>query len=97
VRWGECIFGLEIFVSDDIAIRVRGLGKKYLIGGPQEKYLTFRDAIINFCEGAVSPDPSYGIPTTLKKRVPGARKMSRLMCIKVRLLGLLEGMVQGNQ
>ncbi len=34
-------------LSDDIAIRVRGLGKKYRIGGPQEKYLTFRDAITN--------------------------------------------------
>jgi len=34
-------------VSDDIAIRVRGLGKKYQIGGPREKYLTFRDAIVN--------------------------------------------------
>ncbi|OPX94106.1 MAG: Teichoic acids export ATP-binding protein TagH [Syntrophorhabdus sp. PtaB.Bin027] len=32
-------------MSDDIAIRVRGLGKKYQIGGPQEKYLTIRDAI----------------------------------------------------
>lgn len=34
-------------MSDDIAIRVRGLGKKYILGGPQERYLTFRDAIIN--------------------------------------------------
>ena len=34
-------------MSDDIAIHVRGLGKKYTIGGPQEKYLTFRDAIAN--------------------------------------------------
>jgi len=34
-------------MNDDIAIRVRGLGKKYTLGGPQEKYLTFRDAIIN--------------------------------------------------
>jgi hypothetical protein len=33
--------------SGDIAIRVKGLGKKYSIGGPQEKYLTFRDAIVN--------------------------------------------------
>jgi len=31
----------------NIAIRVRGLGKKYQIGGPQEKYLTIRDAIVN--------------------------------------------------
>jgi lipopolysaccharide transport system ATP-binding protein len=31
----------------NIAIRVRGLGKKYQLGGPQEKYLTFRDAIVN--------------------------------------------------
>jgi hypothetical protein len=30
-------------MTDDIAIRVRGLGKKYTIGGPQEKYDTFRD------------------------------------------------------
>jgi lipopolysaccharide transport system ATP-binding protein len=29
------------------AIRVSHLGKKYTIGGPQEKYLTFRDAIVN--------------------------------------------------
>jgi ABC-type polysaccharide/polyol phosphate transport system ATPase subunit len=29
------------------AIRVRGLGKKYQIGEPQEQYLTFRDAIVN--------------------------------------------------
>jgi len=34
-------------MNDDIAIRVRGPGKKYTLGGPQEKYLTFRDAIIN--------------------------------------------------
>ena len=33
--------------SDKIAISVQGLGKKYSIGGPQEKYLTFRDAIVN--------------------------------------------------
>ena len=33
-------------MSDDTAIRVCGLGKKYTIGGPQERYLTFRDAIV---------------------------------------------------
>jgi lipopolysaccharide transport system ATP-binding protein len=32
---------------DNIAISVKDLGKKYSIGGPQEKYLTFRDAIVN--------------------------------------------------
>ena len=31
----------------NIAIRVRGLGKKYTIGGHQEQYLTLRDAIVN--------------------------------------------------
>jgi lipopolysaccharide transport system ATP-binding protein len=36
-----------IFVSDNIAIRVQGLGKKYRIDGPKEQYLTFRDAITN--------------------------------------------------
>jgi len=34
-------------MDDDIAIRVRGLGKKYTLGGSQEKYHTFRDAIVN--------------------------------------------------
>jgi lipopolysaccharide transport system ATP-binding protein len=33
--------------SDNPAIRVRNLGKKYTLGGPQEKYLTLRDAIVN--------------------------------------------------
>ncbi len=32
---------------DHPAIRVSHLGKKYTIGGPQENYLTFRDAIVN--------------------------------------------------
>jgi lipopolysaccharide transport system ATP-binding protein len=40
-------------VSDDIAIRVKCLGKKYTIGGHQEKYQTFRDAIINFVKAPV--------------------------------------------
>ena len=31
----------------NIAIRVRGLGKKYTLGGQQEKYHTLRDAIVN--------------------------------------------------
>ena len=34
-------------MTDDIAIRIRGLGKKYQLGGRQENYLTLRDAIIN--------------------------------------------------
>ena len=38
---------LVIFMDDDIAIHVRGLGKKYTIGGPQEKYHAVRDAIVN--------------------------------------------------
>ena len=33
--------------SEDFAISVKGLGKKYTIGGPQERYRTFRDAIAN--------------------------------------------------
>jgi hypothetical protein len=33
--------------DNNIAIRVRNLGKKYQIGGTQEKYLTLRDAIVN--------------------------------------------------
>ena len=34
-------------MNEDIAILVGGLGKKYAIGGAQEKYLTMRDAIVN--------------------------------------------------
>lgn len=34
-------------MPDDVAISIRGLGKKYRIGGPPEKYHTFRDAIVN--------------------------------------------------
>ncbi|MCX6683304.1 MAG: hypothetical protein NTZ37_01030 [Methanoregula sp.] len=37
-------------MTDDIAIRVRNLGKKYQLGGPQEQYLTLRDAIVNSLE-----------------------------------------------
>jgi len=33
--------------SNRPAIRVKTLSKKYTLGGPQEKYLTFRDMIIN--------------------------------------------------
>ena len=33
--------------SDNIAIRVRGLGKKYTLGGQQEKYHTLRDAVVD--------------------------------------------------
>jgi lipopolysaccharide transport system ATP-binding protein len=38
---------MGVFMEDNIAIRVRGLGKKYQLGGPQEKYYTLRDAIVN--------------------------------------------------
>jgi lipopolysaccharide transport system ATP-binding protein len=33
--------------SNHPAIRVRNLGKKYILGGPQEPYHTIRDAIVN--------------------------------------------------
>jgi len=33
---------------DHPALRVRYLGKRYIIGGSQENYLTIRDAIVNF-------------------------------------------------
>lgn len=33
--------------ENNIAIRIRNLGKKYTISGSREKYLTFRDAIVN--------------------------------------------------
>jgi lipopolysaccharide transport system ATP-binding protein len=39
--------------SDDYAIRVRGLGKRYILGRSQEKYHTFRDAIVNTVKAPV--------------------------------------------
>lgn len=48
--------------SDHPAICVRGLGKKYQIGGPQEKYLTFRDAITNSIKAPFKRLASQGAP-----------------------------------
>jgi len=48
--------------SKDISIQVRGLGKKYRIGGPQEKYLTFRDAITNSYKAPLKRLTSQGAP-----------------------------------
>lgn len=48
--------------SDHPAICVRGLGKKYQIGGPQEKYLTFRDAITNSFKAPFKRFTSQGAP-----------------------------------
>lgn len=48
--------------SKDISIQVRGLGKKYRIGGPQEKYLTFRDAITNSFKAPLKRLTSQGAP-----------------------------------
>jgi hypothetical protein len=36
--------------SDNIAIYIRNPGKKFQPGGPQEKYLTLRDAKSQFSE-----------------------------------------------
>jgi hypothetical protein len=38
----------QTFPESDIAIRVRGLGKKYQLGGAREQYLTLRDAKSQF-------------------------------------------------
>jgi lipopolysaccharide transport system ATP-binding protein len=50
--------------SNHIAIRVSHLGKQYQIGGPQESYQTFRDAIVNSLRVPVnvfqSPPPDNG-------------------------------------
>ena len=79
--------------SDTIAIRVRNLGKKYTIGGPQEKYLTLRDAIVN----------SVKAPFKRFHRAPpseeflSAQRMSRLMWSRARLWGLSGGTVRGSQ
>jgi hypothetical protein len=44
--------------SDHPAIIVRNLGKKYQIGGPQERYLTLRDAIVNSMKAPFSRFPT---------------------------------------
>lgn len=47
----------------DIAISVKGLGKKYSLGGPREKYRTFRDAIVESIKKPIRRI-SQPIPTT---------------------------------
>jgi hypothetical protein len=42
----------------NIAIRVRNPGKRYTIVGPQEKYLTLRDAMVDSVKA-----PVYAIPS----------------------------------
>jgi len=44
--------------SENIAIRVRNLDRKYTIGGLQEHYQMLRDAIVNFSESAIQAIPS---------------------------------------
>jgi lipopolysaccharide transport system ATP-binding protein len=50
--------------TDKIAIRVSHLSKQYKLGGPQEPYNTFRDAIVNFLKAPMNlfhkPPPSEG-------------------------------------
>ncbi len=52
-------------MTDNIAIRVSHLGKKYSIGRPQEKYHTFRDAIVDSLKAPLkvsrgtSPDKGF--------------------------------------
>jgi len=65
--------------AHDPAIRVRNPGKKYTIGGPQEKYDTFRDAIVNFCEGAVQPGLFSESFWVLKDLRPDVGK--RVLCV----------------
>lgn len=50
--------------SEYPAIRVRNLGKKYRLGGPREKYLTVRDAIVSslsapFRRGSLQEAPDF--------------------------------------
>nr|WP_320161312.1 ABC transporter ATP-binding protein [uncultured Methanoregula sp.] len=47
-------------MTDHIAIRVKNLGKKYSIGGPQEPYHTLREAMVN----------SIKAPLQMLKRAP---------------------------
>jgi lipopolysaccharide transport system ATP-binding protein len=56
-----------ILMSGDIAIRVRGLGKKYTLGGSQEKYLTFRDAIVNSVKVPIRRLTQMGVDQTMNE------------------------------
>jgi len=47
---------------DHPAIHISHLGKKYTIGGPQEKYLTFRDAIVNSVKAPFKRFSSHETP-----------------------------------
>ena len=76
----------------NIAIRVRGLGKKYTIGGPQEQYLTLRDAIVN----------SVKAPFKRFHRVPPSGEFWALKDVSFDVeqgdvVGSSEGMVRGSR
>jgi len=79
-------------MTDDIAIRVRGLGKKYALGGSQEKYHTLRDAIVNSVK---APFKRFH-HTPPSEEFLSAQRMSRLMWSMARLLALLSGMGRGR-
>ena len=79
--------------SDNIAIRVRNPGKKYKIGGPQEKYLTLRDAIVNSVK---APFKRFH-PAPPSEEFLSAQRMCRLMWSRAMLWGLSGGMVPGSR
>ena len=64
VKWEYCSFYLVLFMSDDIAIQVRGLGKKYPPGGPQEKISYCSVHLVNIAAGS----PTHGSPNGSRPR-----------------------------
>ena len=56
---------------DHIAIRVSHLSKQYRLGGPQEPYHTFRDAIVN----------SFKAPLKVFHKEPRGRVLGAEGCV----------------
>jgi hypothetical protein len=90
--------------SDNLAIRVRNLIKKYQIGGPKEKYLTLRHVMVSAAAAPPStlslvvPLPATSEFGTLKSGLFGVRRRMRyqqdthkLQCDRLHLRYKLNG------
>jgi len=71
--------------DNNIAIRVRGLGKKYQLGGSQEQYHTLRDAIVNLMK---APFKRF-FRAPLSEEFLSAQRMCHFMWSKGEVVGIV--------